>query len=89
VRLRQTVADRVPTLKGFPASAGHSGGGQSPDHVAPAHAAALGSIEPVQMFRDQLRELLPPSTRKMEVLHHCRQPGFQLFVVGHPQLSRR
>ena len=50
------------------AFAGHAGSGQGPDHVPPAHAAALGSVKPVQVSCDQLRELLPPSARKMEVL---------------------
>ena len=59
------------------ASAGHADSGQDPDHVLPAHAAALGSIKPAHVSAHELRQLLPFSARKMEVLCHGLQPSFR------------
>jgi hypothetical protein len=87
--VRQTVEDSVPTLNGFPPLPFTPGGGQSPDHVPPAHAAALGGVEPVHMSDDQRRELLVSSARKVEVLSHRLQAGFKLFVLDHPSLPHR
>jgi hypothetical protein len=45
---------------------------------------AMRGVEPVHMSGDQLRKLLVPSARKVEVFSHCLQAGFELFVVDHP-----